>query len=395
MIKNYYSLLFIRVLKSTIQIFIDSFFVLYFMHVANNNILPLGIYNLFLYASLVIIIFLIRNLLKGKNRIFLLRLGMILNFIFFLLILILNENMVKYSYILAIIYGFEEALFFSVFNVYESKIEEKRLAKYSGTYTALNSILSVVIPIILGSVMSVGGFKKCTFIVLVLVLLNLFLSFIYKDKNIPSSKKSNLKGYFKLMKNNRALQIVHMASFTNGLTYGGAFSLLITIYIIKVFKTGFSLGILTSFFCLITALASYVFANYISKTKYRKIIICCNTLTIMGLVLMVVKCNPITIIIFNFIQSFSKTYANLIDTNNNIILSQRKEVKKTYKEEYYMVHELFIFVGRIFSYSLFCMLAFMDTVFKTNIIMLIFILFMIMRTIFHVKLQDMANKSEM
>lgn len=390
--KNYYCLLLIRVLKSTIQIFIDSFFVLYFIQMSNNNILPIGIYNLLLYTSLIFIIFLIRNLLKGKNRIYLLRLGMILNFIFFLLILILNENMVKYSYLLGIIYGFEEGLFFSIFNVYESKIKEGKLAKYSGTYTALNSILSVTIPIILGSVMSFNGFKKCTLIVLVLVILNLFLTFIYKDKDIPTSNKSNLKGYFKLLKNNKDLKIVHAASFTNGLTYGGAFSLLITIYIIKVFKTGFSLGVLTSFFCLITALASYVFANHISKSKYKKIIICCNTLTIIGLVLMVVKCNPITIIMFNFIQSFSKTYANLIGTNNNIILSQKKEVKETYKEEYYMVHELFIFVGRIFSYSAFCMLAFADTILKTNIIMLIFISFMILRTVFHVKLQDIINE---
>lgn len=392
--KSYYSLLLIRVLKNTIQIFIDIFFVLYFMQLSNDNIMKLGTYNLFLYTALILIIFLIRNLLKKKNRIYLLRAGMIFNFLFFLLIILLNKNIIKYAPLLGIIYGFEEGLFFSIFNVYESTIEKKKLAKYSGTYTALNSILSIVIPIIFGSVMSFKGFEKCTMIVLVLVLIKLILTFIYSDENVTKANKINLKKYFKVIKRNKELLDGHMASFTNGLTYGGAFNLLITIYIIKVFKTGFSLGILTSIFSLITALASVIFANYISRKKYKNLIIICNGLTIATLILMVVKCNPITIIIFNFVQSFAKTYSTLININNAIILSQKKEVKDKYKEEYYMTHEMFTYVGRLISYIVFCMLAFANTEFKTNVIMLIFIIFMILRTIFQIRLQNCVIKED-
>lgn len=392
--KNYYSLLLIRALKSTIQIFIDSFFVLYFMQLSNDNIMALGKYNLFLYTALIMVILFIRNLLKRKNRIYLLRIGMIFNFLFFLLILLLNKNMIKYAPLLGIIYGLEEGLFYSVFNIYESMIEKEKLAKYSGTYTALNSILSVVIPIVFGSVMSFKGFEKCTIIVLILVFIKLFLTFMYSDNNIPKSDKTNLKRYFKILRKHKYILDGHMASFTNGLTYGGAFSLLITIYIIKVFKTGFSLGILTSIFSLITALASIIFANFISRKKYKNLIMICNGLTIIALILMVVKCSPITIIIFNFVQSFAKTYSTLINTNNAVILSQRKEIKSKYKEEYYITHEIFTYIGRIVSYTTFCMLAFANTSLNTNIIMLIFIIFMILRTIFQIRLQNCAIKEE-
>ena len=393
--KNYYSLLLIRVLKNTIQIFVDSFFVLYFMQLSNNNILSLGTYNLLLFTSLIIIVLLVRNLLKKKNRIFILRLGMIFNFMFFLLIILLNKNMIKYAPLLGIIYGLEEGLFFSIFNVYESMIEKERLAKYSGTYTALNSILSIIIPIIFGSVMSFRGFEKCTIIVLVLVLIKLVLTFVYNDYNIPKENKTNLKGYFKLVKENKGLLNGHMASFTNGLTYGGAFNLLITIYIIKVFKTGFSLGVLTSIFALITAAASVIFANYISRKKYKNLIMICNGLTIITLILMVVKCSPITIILFNFVQSFAKTYSTLINTNNAIVLSQKSEIKDKFKEEYYMTHEMFTYLGRLISYTTFCMLSFANTNIKTNIIMLIFIFFMVLRTIFQIKLHTSAEKERL
>ncbi len=55
--KNYYSLLGMRILKKTIAIFTDSFLVLYFLQLSNNNIIPLGIYNLFQYTITFLVIF--------------------------------------------------------------------------------------------------------------------------------------------------------------------------------------------------------------------------------------------------------------------------------------------------------------------------------------------------
>ena len=43
---NYKVMFYLRILKSIVKTFLDSFLVLYFLDVSSNNILPLGIYKL-------------------------------------------------------------------------------------------------------------------------------------------------------------------------------------------------------------------------------------------------------------------------------------------------------------------------------------------------------------
>lgn len=99
-------------------------------------------------------------MLRWKKRICLLRIGILLNLGYFLMILFLNEKIINFTWLLGIIYGLEEGFYFSVFNIFESEIKPSEIAKYQGTYTWINAIISMVIPIVFGSAMSVGGVKK-------------------------------------------------------------------------------------------------------------------------------------------------------------------------------------------------------------------------------------------
>lgn len=385
--KNYNLLLIMRVLKSILTIFIDSFLILYFMQLSNNNILPVGLFKLFEYTFVMLTIFLVRNLLKNNKRIYLLRIGVFLNLVFFVLLFILNKKASDFSWLLGIILGLEEGMYFSVFNIYESKIKSSSFARYSGMYTAINSLISILIPFIFGSVMSFKGFDKCLILIFILVLIKIIISFIYQDTNIPKEDKANLREYIKIIKTNKHVLLSHLTSFTNGLTYSGAFNQLITIYIIRVFKTGFQLGIFTSFFAIITSFSSFLFAHFIKKKRYVSLIKISNLLTIIGLIFMVLNCNFYSIILFNFIQSFAKTYSSLINEGNFMITSNLDIIKNHYKEEYFLNHEFFLYIGRSISYIVFCALAFLTNTLYVNIIMIIFILFIILRSILSVALQ--------
>ena len=62
-----YKVLFIlRILKNVLTGFVESFFVLYFLDVSDNNILPLGIYKLIAVTAIYGAIFFVRNLAKSK-----------------------------------------------------------------------------------------------------------------------------------------------------------------------------------------------------------------------------------------------------------------------------------------------------------------------------------------
>ena len=113
---NYKVLFSLRVLKSILSSFVDSFLVLYFLSISESNILPLGIYKLVAIFAIYAVMFLARNLCKSKNRVNMIRIGIILNFIYFLTIILLKENVVKYIYLVGLLYGLEEGFYYCVYN---------------------------------------------------------------------------------------------------------------------------------------------------------------------------------------------------------------------------------------------------------------------------------------
>ena len=191
---NYKVLFGLRILKNILTTFVDSFFVLYFLDVSNSNILPLGIYKLIAVIAIYSVIFLARNFAKSKHRINLMRIGVILDFVYFLAILLLKDKIVDYMYLIGLLYGLEEGFYYSVYNMLESDgITNEERAKFNGSYTAVQSILAIIFPLIFGSLIYSTGFIKSLLVVLVIVAIRIVLSFIFKDKNIPEHIKDDIR----------------------------------------------------------------------------------------------------------------------------------------------------------------------------------------------------------
>lgn len=115
-ISNYKILMSLRVLKGILSNFVDVFMVLYFLTVSNNNILPLGIYNLIAMISVWLVTFTVRNYCKTKGRIKLMRVGIVLYLIYFVTIIMLKEKVIDYIYLIGLLYGLEEGFYYLVYN---------------------------------------------------------------------------------------------------------------------------------------------------------------------------------------------------------------------------------------------------------------------------------------
>lgn len=390
---NYKVLFSLRILKNILISFVDSFLVLYFLQVSDNNILPLAIYNLVAVITIYSVIFLVRNFAKSKHRVNLMRIGIILDFIYFLSIILLRDKIVDYIYLVGLLYGLEEGFYYSVYNVLESDgITNEERARFTGTYTATQSILSIIFPLIFGSLIYTTGFLKSLIIVLIIVALRIILSFVFRDNNVPQSNKVNFKEYSELTKNDKRFKRLYKVQFFNGITYsiGSAFSYIVTIYIIKVFSNSFSLGVFTSIFSLITCMIGILFAKFMKKKHYVPAIKVTMTLTIISLCLMIIKCNPITIILFNLFQTISKSIITLINTNSQSNLSNIEKIKKEYKGEYWLASETSLVIGRIISNSLFILMAYTNS----SIIMVIFVIFLILFANSSIKLQKAMNETK-
>lgn len=384
-IDNYKILFTLRVLKSILNNFVDVFLVLYFLSVSNSNILPLGIYKLVAMVTVWLVIFFTKNYCKSKGRIKFLRIGIILYFIYFLSIIILKEKVVDYIYLIGFIYGLEEGFYYSVYNMIESDgVENKDRTKYIGTYTVIKNIISIIFPLLFGNIIGQSGFIAAIIFALFIVIIEIILSNLFKDNNIPKNNKTNFKEFKKITKKHIQFKRIFETKICAGLTYSeGALSYVITIYIIKVFKESVSLGIFTSLFSIISMIIGILFVKVIKPKYYSNLMISTSIITIILLCIMLLNCNFTTIVLYNLFQTISKSLIDLINEKSISNFSNIKSLKNEFKVEYFLSIETALFIGRVISNTLFIFMAFTNS----NIIMLVFVIFAIMYVISSVRLQ--------
>ena len=384
---NNYKILFsLRILKNILNNFIDVFFVLYFLTVSNSNILSLGIYKLIAIIAIYFVILLSRNFCKSDKRIYLLRIGIILYFFYFWAIIFLKEKIVDYMYFIGLLYGLEEGFYYSVFNMLETDgVENKERAKYVGSQTCVQNIISILFPLIFGSLTRINGFIETTLIALLIVVIEIILSHMFQDKNIPKNKKTHLKKFFEMMKGNNIYKNIAFNNICMGLTYSeGALSYVVTIYIIRVFNESLSLGIFTSIFSLISAFLGFLFIKVIKPKQYKKLMICTSVLSILCFSIMLIYCNFLSIIFYKLFYTISNGLQDLVNGKNIGNFSNIEEIQKEYKVEYYLSMETFLFIGRVISNVLFIFMAFTNT----EIIMALFVIFVLLRDISSISLQN-------
>lgn len=389
---NYKVLFSLKVLKSVLTHFVDIFLTLYFLDVSASNILPLGIYKLVAVVAIFGVMFFARNYCKSKHRVNLIRTGIILNFIYFLAIILLREKVVDYIYLVGLLYGLEEGFYYSVYNNIESDgITNEERPRFSGLNKAVNSILSIIFPLVFGTLIYATGFIKSLIIVLIFVVIQIVLSFFIKDKNIPKSSKTDLKKFGKILKENKTIKQLYKNRFFSGLTYSeGAFSYIVTIYIIKVFSDSVSLGVFTSIFSLISCVIGLLFARCIKKESYNSVIKVSMVFTIVSLCAMIYNCNFITIVLFNLCQTFSKGLMDLINCNSSSDISNLEVIKKEYKVEYWLGVEASLFFDRVISNTLFILMAFTGA----DVMIYIFVVFLIIYTGNSIKLQKVIGENK-
>lgn len=262
-------------------------------------------------------------------------------------------------------------------------------AKFVGSYTATKAVLSIVFPLIFGSLIYATGFLKSLIIVLIIIVLRILLSFMFKDENIPKGKKADFKKYFELTKSDKRFKQLYKVEFFNGMLYSeGAFSSIVTIYIIKVFSNSFSLGVFTSIFSAITCIIGILFARFIKEKHYVPTIKVSMTLTVIFLFVMIFRCNTVTIILFNLFQTISKNIATLINGNSQSNLCNIQKIKEEYKVEYWIVFETCLVIARIISSILFILMAYTNS----NIIIITFAVFLSLFASNSIKLQKTIEK---
>ena len=183
----------INALREIIEIFSGPFLTAYFIKTSSESILDISIYNIFCYLLLSVSSIVVGYIIKNKWKMATFRTGVIINFLYILSIIILKEKVLEYLWLLAILYGLSTSLYYLPFNLFiTNKIKNENRTNYEVKRKLISSIINIIIPILLGSIITITNYRLTAFIILIISLIQIILSFlltpINQIKNLISKK---------------------------------------------------------------------------------------------------------------------------------------------------------------------------------------------------------------
>lgn len=377
MSKNTNLLLVINTIRKIIDIFLGPFLTAYLFKVAVENIKIISIYNIFLYIAIAVMALIIGKILKNKYEMQIFRIGMISKFIQLAILIILGDNVVNYIWILAIVAGFSMETWSFPLNLFSSKLvsndEKKNFVVYK---TILNNLVKVLIPFLLGSIISIKSFETTTIIILILSFIQILLSFKMKFKmeNNNENKKLDIIKEVNHIKNNKKLQRFYMMKFFKGMAYEGALDTAVTLLIIMSFDSDFSLGVITSIISLLAMLSSYAYKKFKNQEKMKLLIIVSYVIILISSIVLVFITNQYTIVGYNLIFAFFLQFIMVSEEVQTLKFTNSDVINDPNRVETYVLLEMFLNVGRIISYILLFIVGIYNNLYLLEILIIFLVI---------------------
>ena len=337
----------INALRKIIEIFSGPFLTTYFIKTSLESILDISIYNVFSYIVLAITCLIVGYIIKNKFRMAAFRAGVIINFIYILTIIILKERIIQHLWLLAILYGLFSGLYFMPFNlILGNKIKNEDRTGYEVKKEMISSIINIVIPIVLGSIITVTNYILTAVIILILSLIQIILSFVLKPLE-ESGEKFNMKGMIQVVKKNKDIKRMMLAEYLTGISVNNsALATIATILIYNAFQTDLNLGIITSISYILQLIVIYFYGKRYKEKSDKNIIILLSIIPMITLGMFLLYPNAVTVIIYNL---YFTIFVNLIGIIRSVRLyniSNSGEINRSNQEEFWSIREVCLNLGR-------------------------------------------------
>ena len=365
----------IDALKKIMIIFLGPFLTAYFIKTSSESMVDLSIYYIFSYLLLGIGSFIVASIIKNKFRIGMFRLGVIFNFIYIMVIVLLREKVVNNLWLISILYGISQSTYWFPYNLFViDKVENSERTSYTVKKNLIVYSIGVLFPIILGTTITITNFELTAIIILIISLIQIILSFMLTpDKNVSKLKKYNMIETWNKIKKNKQVKKMFLVEFLVGFSISdGALGTLITILIFNAFKTDMNLGIITSISTILSMCAIKLYEKFFKNKSDKKILIFSSIIPVISVLIVLFNTNNITIIIYslcyeilvNGILSLSRSIRLFNISDSNII-------KKEDQSEFFSIREGILNLGRMVSYSILLFAGINESIRILNITLII------------------------
>ena len=351
--KESLALIGISCLKSIASIFLGPFLVAYFIQKTESSISELAMFYMLSYLFSIILWYFIAWITNNKYKILMLRIGIVAECIYVLAFIILQEDVINYLVLIAFLNGASTASFYVPDNILKGdKVASYNRKSYEVIKETANTLIKIIIPITLGFMITSTNYICTAVIILILCVLELFLSFYIMP--IKEYKKDTYSPWrWAISKiHDKKLRNIFLGEFLKGFTTcSGALGVIITIFIIDAFKTSANLGLITSFSYAISLALSFLYYKYFKKND-KFIITVCSVVPALLVLLLIFFTDNYTVLIYNLTYSALISILGICGGARLWNASESKLVKKTDRVEFWFIRELMLASGRIISYYL-------------------------------------------
>lgn len=370
-------------IKKIMTIFLGPFLTAYFISTSTNSILNIAIYYIFTYATMALSTLVVAALAEKRNRIKIFRIGIILNFIYILIIILLDKKIINYLPIISILYGISASCYYFPYNLFIiNKVKNTERTNYMVKLFITISVVGILFPIIFGSIITITNYILTAVIVLFISLIQIILSFFITDNHNGDLEEYNLKkAWLELKKNKQVINCLAGEFFIGMNICNGALETVMVILILNSFKTNINLGIITSIATLLSILVVKIYGLIYNKRDDKKVIIISSIIPVISLIIFLILKTNTTVIIYKFSYVIFAEILSLVRKIKIFNLSNSKIVNKSNQCEFNAIREVTLNVGRVTGYTLLLLAGLTQSAVVLNIITIILTLSLLVMSI--------------
>lgn len=370
-------------IKKIMTIFLGPFLTAYFISTSTNSILNISIYYIFTYATMALSTLVVAALAEKRNRIKIFRIGIILNFIYILIIILLKEKIINYLPIISILYGISASCYYFPYNLFIiNKVKNTERTNYMVKLFITISVVGILFPIIFGSIITITNYILTAVIVLFISLIQIILSFFITDNHNGYLEEYNLKkAWLELKKNKQVINCLAGEFFIGMNICNGTLETVMVILILNSFKTNINLGIITSIATLLSILVVKIYGLIYNKRDDKKVIIISSIIPVISLIIFLILKTNTTVIIYKFSYVIFAEILSLVRKIKIFNLSNSKIVNKSNQCEFNAIREVTLNVGRVTGYTLLLLAGLTQSAVVLNIVTIILTLSLLVMSI--------------
>jgi len=366
-----------HLLFNVINLFVSTFLIAHIYTLTSDifsYVIKVAIFQISAYLVMLVAYYLFSFVVDKTNRIWVYRLGNILNTALVVVTIFYGKNLAEIVVLAGALKGLADAAYYASYNVLRHEIiSRKSVEKFTAVINVLNKIVGVVCPILLGFLIDISTYSMVAVYVLIISLILIAISFFIKAER-PSESSFTIKEYFARLKADektyKKIKSVYLTCAFFGVTT--ATQSLLSINIMMLLGSSFSLGLMSGIFAIVSTIVVIMVSKYTEKGKRKILYIFCSILPVISAVIFITNPNLLTLIIYN-------AFIVVTETVNNMILSiyRYKNLKEAglYQDiaEHQCVVESIYQVVRIVTYFILILISLLKNYILFQVVFVIFV----------------------